>query len=150
MKRYSKAISNLLMEFLNQNQKIDIYSLNQYLKFDRAFGLSFQKTYSLKKNLPGNAIEFRCSNGTLNPTIWQNNINFFIHLLLKCRQKENFDMIEQYLYQYNAREYRLKKYNKIKLDKAFILSDFLFDEELDKKNFIKQYIKDDKNKKITY
>ena len=34
--------------------------------------------HSLKKN---NTIEFRCPNGTLNPIIWQNNVNLFAHLL---------------------------------------------------------------------
>ena len=39
--------------------------------------INFLNVYSLNEYGYGNTIEFRCPNGSLNPIIWQNNINLF-------------------------------------------------------------------------
>ena len=36
----------------------------------------------------GNTIEFRCPNGTLDPVIWQNNLNLFVNMLLYAKSRE--------------------------------------------------------------
>jgi len=78
--------------------------------------------------------------------------------LLKCTKEGNWNIIDKYIEDYNSKHYKLRNYNGLNIDKALILSDFIFEDELDKKNFMKQYIKIQdnfvnkyitKNKKIT-
>lgn len=155
---YAKPISNKIKAFLDEQNKVSAYKFNKYLGFDRLYAMNFRYTFSLDKKYINNTIELRCPNGTLNPIIWQNNINFFVKLLLRCTKDENWDIIDKYIEDYNSKHYKLHNYNDLNIDKALILSDFIFEDELDKKNFMKQYIKikDNfvnkhitKNKKIT-
>lgn len=147
---YAMCLSNTLKQFLDESDKINVHKLNKYLKFYRVYGVSLKKTYAIGKNLPGNTIEFRCPNGTLNAIIWQNNINFFLKLLLRCNEKGNWDIVDKYLKDYKPQKYNLHEYDKTNIEKALILSDFVFDEEMDKRNFMKQYVKNGENQKITY
>ncbi len=89
--------------------------------------------------IEGNTIEFRCPNGTLNPVIWQNNVNLFVRLLLysKNLSKYDYDTIEKR---------RLSTpenlpYCKIYLDQALELCDLIFTDNLSKIYFMKQYLK---------
>ncbi len=95
-------------------------------------------------------VEFRVPNGTLNHIIWQNNINFFIHLLLSV-SSERYDeeLIDYYLKKVESnRELTntvVAKYNKyLNIEEAFVLADILFSNTLDKLYFLKGYIKDGK------
>ena len=90
----------------------------------------------------GNTIEFRCPNGTLNSVIWQNNVNFFTKLLLYCRsEKFNNDIVFQRK-RINSNEYNsLIYYDEIFLDQALELCDMIFDNNLDKLYFLRQYLK---------
>lgn len=87
-----------------------------------------------------NTIEFRCPNGTVNHIIWQNNINFFTKLLIYCASS-NFDneLINKKLNEYEYK--RLEQYSDIYLSDATELSNLIFDCELDKMYFLKQYLK---------
>lgn len=154
---YAAPVSNELKTFLTSRKKVNVYKLNKHLDC-RTYAINLKNTFLLDEKRPNNTIEFRCPNGTLNPIIWQNNINFFLKLLLRCTEKGNWDIIDKYLYEYQPRDYKLSNYSNVNIDKALILSDFVFEDEIDKKNFMKQYIKipDNfmnkyitKNKKIT-
>ncbi len=106
--------------------------------------------------------EVRCFNGTLRPEIAQNNINLITSIVAavingkideeyikreyeKYRKKRyNFDTMCAILYE----EDRVAQYNrllngfgKVKLDKALKLADMIFDTEIDKCYFLKQYLK---------
>ena len=106
--------------------------------------------------------EVRCFNGTLRPEIAQNNISLIISIVAavingkideeyinreyeKYRKKRyNFDTKFAILYE----EDRVAQYNrllngfgKVKLDKALKLADMIFDTEIDKCYFLKQYLK---------
>ena len=103
----------------------------------------------LKENKNGNTIEFRCPNGTLNPIVWQNNINLFMHLIMYSRSN-NYDQdivdkrrVSNYLKYFKNLSYveLVKLYNEIYLEQAIELSDLLFDNNLDKINYLKQYLK---------
>lgn len=83
-------------------------------------------------------IEFRSPNGTLNKIIWQNNINFFAKMLLSCAN-ESFDK-EKLEYLYNNKS----------LANEFDLCDLVFDNNLDKYCFLRQYYKDFENKNKGY
>ena len=76
-----------------------------------------------------NTIEFRSPNGTLSNIVWQNNINFFINLLLSCSDN-NFD-VEKMNFLYDNKN----------LSTEFDLIDLVYKDELDKMCFLKQYYK---------
>lgn len=88
-----------------------------------------------------NTIEFRCPNGTLNPIIWQNNINLFVMLLLYSKNLINFDddIIQKRMIKIKNGE--CSKYNDIYVDQALELADLIFETNLDKICFLKQYLK---------
>ncbi len=96
----------------------------------------------------GNTIEFRTFNGSYDPIIIQNNINFATHLM-EYATKKDFDSITVF----NRREElneemlwnnpyeRVSLYNNIDLYKSIELADMIFSNNLDKINFLKQCIK---------
>lgn len=98
-----------------------------------------------------NTIEFRCPNGTLNEIIWQNNLNMFIKMIEYSKSKNfNINTCNKVL-GLNTKNnfYTLDNYNNIYLQTALSLADEIFDNNLDKVYFLKQYIKDFKTKKNT-
>ena len=89
-----------------------------------------------------NTIEFRCPNGTLNPIIWQNNVNFLVKLLMYSKSNNYCDDIVENRHQINEDNYyKLKWYNEIYLEQSLELCDMIFSNNLDKINFLKQYLK---------
>lgn len=146
--KYAAPMAFKIDQFLLENHKLTIKNIHQYFGEYKENAVEFTRMYQLKKEKKDNTIEFRCPNGTLNPIIWQNNINFFMKLLLKCNHRANWDIIDRYVRNGQFSTGDLEDYQKINIEKAMVLNDFLFEEEVDQKNFMKQYIKDDK--KITY
>lgn len=110
-------------------------------KFQKRGGVSFKNFKGINAE-DGNTIEIRCPNGTLDPIIWQNNINFFTRLLLAA-SSNNFDLelIEYLLKKKPRNEYELKNFKKENLDMAFVLCDMIYDNDIDKLIFLKQYLK---------
>lgn len=113
---------------------------------EQNLGLNFFHYYLFFNNLTTtkNTIEFRSPNGTLEEVIWQNNINFF-GKLIEAALNNNLDT-EKLLYYINNKNTNnlIYEYSKINLNKALELADIIFDNNLDKLNFLKQYIKDGK------
>ena len=88
-----------------------------------------------------NTIEYRNPNGSLNPVIWQNNVNFLVKLLYYTTQKNyDNDLIEK-RHEITTPYYFLKYYNEIFLEQALELCDMIFTNNLDKIYFLKQYLK---------
>lgn len=85
-------------------------------------------------------IEFRSPNLTLNRIIWQNNINLFIKLMLAVT-KSNFD-VELLEHRYNKEKKMILPCKTYFDEKAFELCDLIFDNDFDKKCFLRQYYKD--------
>jgi len=143
--KYAKSMSkDFLKEYeqLKTYDDLNIYLIMNRLKYERKQAINFQNIKNLNKELTGNTIEFRCPNGTLNPIIWQNNVNFFVHLLLYCKSdKFNYDIIEE------RRRINMKLcpsvnyYNEIYLEQALELCDMIFNTNLDKIYFLRQYLK---------
>lgn len=89
-----------------------------------------------------NTIEFRCPNGTLNSVIWQNNVNALLKLLLYSKsQKFNESIVEERHRIYGEDEIDIRHYNEIFLTAALELCDIIFDNNLDKLYFLRQYLK---------
>lgn len=99
----------------------------------------------------GNTIEFRCPNATTNEIIWQNNINAFTKMLLSSKQGVididflDYKLDKEYIPFYNNRY----TYNNINLKNVLEFVDLIFDNNLDKIYFLRQYLKDYKETNIS-
>lgn len=105
-----------------------------------AINLFHIKNFDFNQN---NTIEFRNPNGSLEPAILQNNVNFLTKLLLySASDQYNDDIINKRIQSRNQEWKTLEEYNKIYLNEALELSDLIFDNNLDKLYFLRQYLKD--------
>ncbi len=88
----------------------------------------------------GNTIEFRCANGTLNPIIWQNNINLFTKMI-EYSNKYNYD--KEKIVKRRKDEILVDTfiYKNIFLTQAIEFVDLIFNNNLDKIYFLRQYLK---------
>lgn len=77
-----------------------------------------------------NRIEFRIPNATLKEEIWQNYINFFAKFMIACKKELD---VENILYKINNNQYN-----------ALELADYIFEDNIDKDNFLIQTLKTNK------
>ena len=107
--------------------------------------------YNYDREVNKNTIEFRSGNGTFNPIIWQNYINLLVKLL-QYAKSDNFNeqiilnrletiknkmQLDNPFYKIN-----IKQYSYIYQDQALELADLIFNNNLDKIYFLRQYYKD--------
>ena len=114
---------------LNKSQAINFYNAKK-----KGFHLD---TYQF-----GNTIEVRCFNGSLNHIIWQNYINLVLKMMMYAKRFDfDHDIInrrhEKIYHKYDSIEH----YNQIYLDQALEFCDLIFDNNLDKIYFLRQYLK---------
>ena len=90
-----------------------------------------------------NTIEFRCPNASLQLAIWQNNLNLLVKLLEYSKTNINHNILDnRYEINNELNIYsKLDYYGEIYLDEALEFADLIFDNNLDKINFLKQYLK---------
>ena len=127
----------------NKNEE-ELSKLIRTLQFRRNQAVNFSKVLNdnLNDKKTGNTIEFRCPNSSFDPVIWQNNINLFINLLLYSKSETYNDDIVEARHMVNAGNYdALRWYDEVYLEQALELCDMLFDNNLDKVYFLKQYLK---------
>lgn len=99
----------------------------------KRYGIAFK---SNDKDL----IEFRTPNMTSNPVYWQNYINTFYYLLM-CAANPRYDKkeVDKYIDEF-SRIYILEGYEFEKKEKALRLAKMIFPHNVDKVNFMHQYI----------
>lgn len=136
--RCAEPIAKFLYQDLEKLNSIHSFSdmYDEIFLKDRNVAVNFKKIKrGVYKPYPGSTLEFRSPNGTSKEIIWQNNINTTAKLL-KAPGKELID--EDYL------DYRLREGlpTKSSLANALELVDTIFDNNLDKIYFLKQYNKD--------
>ena len=85
------------------------------------------------------------ANGTLDPVLWQNTINLYAKLLLASHSDIDMDRLDYLLYRMKGDNVSYREYDALKLDQAFDFADIVFNNMLDKTNFLRQYIKDGYN-----
>ena len=113
---------------------INIRKFNYFSKlpkclFDKRHDVFIDGTIKKEKALE-NRIEFRIPNGSLEEEIWQNYINFFAKFLIACTKELD---VEKTLYKIEKKEHN-----------AVELADYVFNEEIDKENFLIQTLKTNK------
>ena len=138
-KLYARIINDICKTIINDFNIFNYINVSA-LKNSKRYCINFNrllytsnKEYIQIKNIDDynvlNTIEFRSPNGTLSNIVWQNNINFFINLLLSCSDN-NFD-VEKMNFLYDNKN----------LSTEFDLIDLVYKDELDKMCFLKQYYK---------
>lgn len=146
--RYAPPIADELYKFLEEiNRAEEVIDLaHLFFSMRRYFALNF---CNVKFNNPAtkyerNTIEFRSPNATTSAIIWQNNINVFAKMLVVSRKKimnEDFldyKLREEYM-TYSENRYL---YDYINLKNVLEFVDLVFDNNLDKIYFLRQYLKD--------
>lgn len=119
------------------------YGVTSLLGVNRDVSLNLKNYNQLESK---NTIEFRCPNGTLNPIIWQNMINFFIKFTLYAKSSLfDEEKIDKRLNNLNCNldsNQLCTSYQKVNLGDALSLADMIFDNNTDKVSFLRQYLKD--------
>lgn len=133
--------------------------LLQKLPYSRNQSINFFHVQNFKEKEYFNTIEFRFPNASLNPIIWQNNVNTFIKLMLAVK-KDSFDFntVQERLeknrwmkdieleFDKTKGEYpfslkNIEQYEQIQLDQALEFCDLVFENNIDKLYFLRQYLK---------
>lgn len=133
--------------------------LLQKLSYVRNQSINFLNVRNFKEKECFNTIEFRFPNATLNPIIWQNNVNTIIKLMLAVKKDSfDFDTVQERLdknswmkdieleFDKTNQEYpfslkNIEQYEQIQLDQALEFCDLVFENNIDKLYFLRQYLK---------
>ena len=105
-----------------------LYDVSKEL-FDKTHDISLEK-FSRKLYAENNRIEFRVPNVTIHEEIWQNYINFFAKFLLACKKELD---VEKTIYKIKNNDHS-----------AIELADYVFEDDIDKENFLIQTLKTNK------
>ena len=122
--------------------------LMNFFPSDKYLALNFSNVYFMKGwHFKKNTIELRCPNATIEEAIWQNNINMFAKLVLSTTEKKvDIDFLNYKINNIDPQIFNQKYlYNEIQLQNALEFVDLIFDNNLDKIYFLKQYLKDFQN-----
>lgn len=134
---YGYSVENVLGIINNNN-----YDLYQFLlNLDPYTNVNCLNIGYVFENHMGNTVEFRSPNGTLNENVWQNNINACTKLLLASKKKIDNDYLDFKIK--NIPEDKKDYYDNININDALELVDLIFENNLDKIYFLKQYFKYD-------
>ena len=169
-KPIAKEIKNITLKKGIEDEPLE--KLLEQLYFRRHCGLNIENMYYYYKLIDEvsaddkkgayelkDTIEVRTPNGTLEPTIWQNNINFFSKLLLYAAS-DNFDsekiddMLKNMEFTLGVKNkqivnYTYLDYMTIDIPLAIELANTIFKDEVDKLNFLKQYLENDMEEEKT-
>lgn len=129
------------LELEPENRSIIEDLIRKYNNQDRYKALNLMKA-SINESIFENTFEFRCPNATLEEAIWQNNINTLVSFLEHLDKLELEEIKEYFNKVKSCIEYGSLNPNKIYLTQAIELSDLIFDHNIDKVYFLRQYIKE--------
>ena len=138
------ASSPLSIDLANDMDEImskhSIRSINH--RYERFFGVNFLNLSSLKNKKEKNTIEFRFGNGTFNPVLWQNYVNTCVKLLEASHKDLDIEKLLYVVYLIKETRMNYSGFGRLDINRAMEFCDIIFDNALDKTNFMKQFIKD--------
>jgi len=142
---YSKKLRDYLFSKMHLVDSFSYYEDFEYLCDGRnkSFNLCNVKWKTINNKADKNTIEFRCPNMTSEEVIWQNNVNFFTKLLLApSKNLVDEDFLDYKLNDLEQKNYNdVSLYNDVCLKDSLELVDLVFNNNLDKIYFLRQYIK---------
>lgn len=133
IRRFAMSIRNVY--------KVNVYKSLEEIKnatIDRYYCVNFKNAKNFELG-DKNTIEIRCPNASLNPIILQNNVNVILKMIEKCNE-DDFDIEEESSKEFEYTD--VYSYEKFDYDHAFEFADLVFDNNLDKLYFLRQYFKD--------
>jgi len=142
--KYAKAIALKLLvtEAYVSRTHCSIDEIIQKLAVDKYNGVNFLNVRTADKPNEIDTIEFRAPNGTLNEIIWQNNVNLFIKMLKAAKSPDfNETLVMNRLASLKKKKILITEYDQLDLDAALEFADLVFNNNLDKVYFIRQYMK---------
>lgn len=154
-KRYARPMRNYFWDcyiYLDELSDLNLDEIKSQICISRHQAVNFENVKDFNSVETKNTIEFRCPNATLEPVIWQNNVNLFVNLL-EYSKKESYDndIINKRRKKNKDKLKRLGSYGNIYLEQALELCDMIFDNNFDKVYFLRQYLKSyEIGKKSTY
>lgn len=117
-----------------------------FLRRNRDAAINFSNLKFGSDETNKNTIELRIPNGTIEEIIWQNNVNAFGKFILKTiGDKIDRDYIDYMFLNITEKSLHPILYNEICLLKSLEFVDLIFDNDLDKYYFLKQYFKNYEN-----
>lgn len=129
-------------QLLKEYDQLDRADIISKISHKRYQAVNFNNVNDFENTSNKNTIEFRCPNGTIDPVIWQNNVNLFVNMLLYSKSSRYNDDIIQNRRNINQDKYsNLNWYGEIYLQQALELCDMLFTNNFDKVYFLRQYLK---------
>ena len=146
LQKFAPPIANSLFEKIEQLNRVKtLSSLSEVLPVEEKYqALNFRNTIFLDVEIFNkNTVEFRSPNATIEEIVWQNNINAFTKLMLAATK----GLIDEECLDYkisNFTNYDFM-YKEICLKSVLEFVDLIFDNNLDKIYFLKQYFKDFKD-----
>lgn len=145
--RYARPFAyRILVEKNNVINFDSIYDVRYFIYRNnerKGYGINIANINLTNMHQDKNTIEFRSPNGTIEEVIWQNNVNFIIKLIDYC-SSNNFDY-EFLLDKFNKlhkNNINIETYELMNIKEALELSNLIFDNQLDKDYFLRQYFKD--------
>ena len=145
LNEYAYPIANYLYNNLNYiNISKNLEDLRYVLEKKEYYdAISFKHIrFNNNFNYRYHTIEFRFPNATTREVIWQNNINAFSKMILSSlSDKINIDFLNYKLEQMSTLRKNDYRFNIIYLEDALEFVDLIFDNNLDKMYFLRQYFK---------
>ena len=143
-KRYAPSMYKEFLDVVDDydDMTVGINRVLNRVNNDKYQAVNFKHVNDFSEYGNYNTVEFRCPNGTLDPVIWQNNLNLFVKLiqyskrddfnndLINERRKINEDFVESD-----------NDFTKIYLRQALEFADLIFFNNADKIYFLRQYLK---------
>lgn len=142
-KDYAKKIAYYIyknVDLIKQDDNVkgffcELFNISFFNSLKRCHNKSIYKAFALSENPSlkyafNNVIEFRCPNATLNEIVSQNNINFFCKLISLSNDIDQHTLESLY-----------KKEKRFGIDddkKIFLLADLMYQNEIEKNNFLYQ------------
>ncbi len=123
--KLNNELKNCLDDYENGEQDLTAFSV-----FDKGYGINLGNHLSSRPIYYKDTYEIRCPNGTIDKDIWQNNINFFAHLLIFGANENNRQIINEFY-----KDGRLED----SATNAITLSEMIYENDDDKLDFLKQY-----------
>lgn len=146
--KYAPPVADTLYESLEEINGVEDMDALRYTlpTSERYAALNFcnVRFYAPDKNYDKNTIEFRSPNATTDAIIWQNNINAFAKMLVSSKQKVMDEEFLDYKLRKDYMEYSSNRYlyDNVNIRDVLEFVDLVFDNNLDKIYFLRQYLKD--------
>lgn len=144
MKQYAMPMMRKFYETYNILKDSELSAIINYLKqLQRYQAVNFVNVNKEHPNdiLYKNTIEFRSPNSSLNSVVWQNNVNLFTKMLLHCKNNHQEDIVNNRFVINNYKYSDVYLYDEIYLDQVLEFCDIIFDNNIDKIYFLRQYFK---------